>query len=81
MAGLRRGGRVNGTELPATLQAQQDETTARTGEPRIENLTVDLAETETRLAELVMARKERAELAPAGHEPDPQNRPPPTRPS
>ncbi|MFB7556585.1 hypothetical protein [Streptomyces brevispora] len=64
---------MNGTELLATLQAQQDKATARAGElrDRIENLTAGLAEADARLAELVTARKVIAELAPAGHEPDP----------
>ncbi|WP_327722311.1 hypothetical protein OG381_48230 [Streptomyces sp. NBC_00490] len=63
---------MNVTELLADLQAQHDETAARTGELRdqIEHLTAALAETEARLADLVTARKVIAELAPVGGEPD-----------
>ncbi|MEV4000481.1 hypothetical protein ACFYPK_33010 [Streptomyces halstedii] len=64
---------MNSTELLAALQTQRDKATARADElhDRIENLTADLTETKARLAELITARKVIAELAPAGHEPDP----------
>ncbi|NML51704.1 hypothetical protein HHL19_22350 [Streptomyces sp. R302] len=64
---------MNVIELLADLQAQHDEATARAGDLRgqIEHLTVALAETEARLADLVTTRKVIAEVAPAGAEPDP----------
>ncbi|WP_411090437.1 hypothetical protein [Streptomyces sp. 049-1] len=59
---------MNTTELLADLQTQHDETAARAGELRahIAQLSADLAETETRLADLTTARKVIAELVPAG---------------
>ncbi|MGW2525422.1 hypothetical protein ACWC09_52645, partial [Streptomyces sp. NPDC001617] len=64
---------MNITELLNSLQVQHDESAARAGELRdqIEQLTAALAETEARLAELIITRKVIAELAPAGGEPEP----------
>ncbi|WLW51085.1 hypothetical protein [Streptomyces sp. YU58] len=64
---------MNITELLDSLQVQHDESAARAGELRdqIEQLTAALAETEARLAELIITRKVIAELAPAGGEPEP----------
>ncbi|MFD8525228.1 hypothetical protein ACFV2D_35250 [Streptomyces capillispiralis] len=64
---------MNVIELLADLQAQHDETAARSGELRdqIQHLTAALAETEARLADLATTRKVIAELAPAGGQPAP----------
>jgi chromosome segregation ATPase len=64
---------VNISELLADLQGQHDETTARVGELRdqIDHLTVALAETEARLADLATTRKIIAERILPGTEPDP----------
>ncbi|GAA3747716.1 hypothetical protein ACIPPN_31140 [Streptomyces diastaticus] len=65
---------MNTTELLADLQAQHDETAARSDELRahIAQLTAALAETEARLADLTTARKVITELAPAaGSESEP----------
>ncbi|MFI5806017.1 hypothetical protein [Streptomyces sp. NPDC051561] len=63
---------MNITELLASFQAQHEETTTRAGELRaqISHLTASLAETEARLADLAIARKVIAELAPAQDEPE-----------
>ncbi|MEU6680250.1 hypothetical protein [Streptomyces sp. NPDC046925] len=58
---------MNITKLLADLQAQHDETAARTGglRHRITHLTGALTETQARLADLATTRKVITELAPA----------------
>ncbi|MFI6893499.1 hypothetical protein ACIBM4_05220 [Streptomyces sp. NPDC050256] len=64
---------MNVTELLAGLQAQQESATIRAREiqEQIDHLTAALAEAETRLTELDIARKVIAETAPSATEPDP----------
>lgn len=64
---------MNIAELLDSLQVQHDESATRAGELRdqIAQLTAALAETEARVAELIITRKVIAELAPAGGEPEP----------
>jgi hypothetical protein len=62
---------VNVSELLRLLQAEHDETAARTGSLReqLERLTTTLAETEARLGELAATRKVIDDLTPCDHEP------------
>ncbi|WP_206336225.1 type IV toxin-antitoxin system AbiEi family antitoxin domain-containing protein [Streptomyces torulosus] len=62
---------MNVSELLRLLQAEHDETAARTDQlrERIEQFTTALAETEARLAELIATRKVIDGLAPPDHAP------------
>ncbi|MDK1477083.1 hypothetical protein QNO07_27445 [Streptomyces sp. 549] len=64
---------MNVTELLAGLQAQHEAATIRAREiqEQIDHLTAALAEADTRLTELDIARKVIAETAPAATEPNP----------
>ncbi|MEK8146023.1 hypothetical protein NKH18_47085 [Streptomyces sp. M10(2022)] len=64
---------MNVTELLASLHAQHEAATVRAREilEQIDHLTAALAEAESRLTELDIARKVIAETAPEATEPDP----------